>query len=249
MALSKRITKPQPELDPFKPFFAVGEAIATLLHPLAEVVLHDLRTGRIIRIWNSFTERQAGDLSKLHGAEDSFPIDRMILGPYEKALSSQGRTKSITSGIKDFDDVLIGFLCINVNVTMMDAAAAFLGNFASSARELPEPFYRNDLQQHINYLVRDFSLKINKPIEKITRAERAALVAEVSEAGLFQGRNAVALLSKAMHISRASVYNILAELKEGSLGEASDGDAAAMPSRPGPDTRLSRAGMKTVEVG
>ena len=247
MALSKRITRPQPELDPFKPFFAVGEAIATLLHPLAEVVLHDLRTGRVIRIWNSFTERQAGDLSKLQGAEDSFPTDRMILGPYEKALSSQGRTKSITSGIKDFDDNLIGFFCINVNVTMMDAAAAFLGSFASSAKELPKPFYRNDFQQHINYLVRDFSLKISKPIEKITRAERAALVGEVSEAGLFQGRSAVSLLARAMHVSRASVYNILAELKEGAAGDASEA-AATMPSPTGTAIRRSRPRMRKAEV-
>ena len=222
---SKPLSVPAHETDPFKPFFPVGEAVAILLHPLAEVVLHDLRTGRILRIWNSLTNRKAGDLSKLSGAEDSFPTDAMILGPYDKALISQGRTKSITSGIRDNQDVLVGFLCINLNVSMMDSAAAFLSNFASPTVTRPEPFYRNDLQQHIYDLVRDFSLRINKPIDKISRAERAELVAEVNAAGLFQGRSAVSLLAKAMHISRASVY--------GSLAEINDAGAAHSP-RPGP---------------
>lgn len=198
--------------DPFSAYFSVGEAIATLLHPYAEVVLHDLRTGRIVRIWNSFTERQAGDLSNLKGAQDLFPDDQSILGPYEKALPSQGRTKSITAGLRGPDGELIGFLCTNLDVTLMDHAVAMLSAFASPELKRPEPIYRTDLQQHISYLVRDFSLRVNKPIDNLTRQERAELVAIVDKDGLFQARNSVTHVAKAMKISRASVYNLLAEV-------------------------------------
>lgn len=199
--------------DHFHTHFATGEAIATLLHPYAEVVLHDLRSGRIVRIWNSFTERKAGDPSNLSGAGDLFPDDQAVLGPYEKALSSQGRTKSITAGLRSDDDELIGFLCINLDITVLDHAQAMITAFVSPELKRPEPIYRSDIQQHINYLVRDYSMKVNKPIDNLSRAERGELVALVDRDGLFQARNSVLLVAKAMKISRASVYNMLAEAK------------------------------------
>ena len=43
----------------------IAQAIAALLHPHAEVVIHDLRSGRIVDLWNAFSHRQAGDESLL----------------------------------------------------------------------------------------------------------------------------------------------------------------------------------------
>lgn len=197
-------------LDPFRHLFAVGEAVATLLHPYAEVVLHDLRTGRIVRIWNSFSDRQAGDLSNLKEAETAFPSDQRVLGPYDKALNSEGRTKSITAAMRDEDGQLFGFMCINLDVSLLDRAAALLSAFASSELKRPEPIYRNDMKQHIHYLVRDYSLKVNRPVDNLTREERVELVSMINRDGLFQARNSVKLVATAMKISRASVYNLLA---------------------------------------
>ena len=198
-------------VDPFRHLFAVGEAVATLLHPYAEVVLHDLRTGRIVRIWNSFSDRQAGDLSNLKEAEAAFPSDQRVLGPYDKALNSEGRTKSITAAMRDEDGELFGFMCINLDVSLLDRAAAVLSTFASSELKRPEPIYRNDMKQHINYLVRDYSLKVNRPVDNLTREQRVELVSIINRDGLFQARNSVRLVATAMKISRASVYNLLAE--------------------------------------
>jgi D-arginine utilization repressor len=197
--------------DPFRHLFAVGEAVAGLLHPYAEVVIHDLRNGRIVRIWNSFSDRQAGDLSNLKEAEAAFPRDQRVLGPYDKALNSEGRTKSITAALRDDHDELFGFLCINLDVSLLDRAASMLSMFASSEMKRPEPIYRNDMKQHINYLVRDYSLKVNRPINNLTKEQRMELVSLVDRDGLFQARNSVKLVATAMKISRASVYNLLAE--------------------------------------
>jgi predicted transcriptional regulator YheO len=199
------------DASPFKPYYSIGEAVATLLHPFAEVVLHDLRTGRIERIWNSSTGRAAGDLSRLNQAQDQFSADQPILGPYEKALPSQGRTKSITAGLRDPQGELIGFLCINLDVSLIDTATSLLANFATVQMKRCEPIYRNDLQQQINYLIRDYSLKVNKPIKHLCKQERVDLVSLVNEANLFQARNSIKLVAEAMHLSRASVYNLLAE--------------------------------------
>ena len=221
-------TPARPRYDPFQPHFSVGEAIATLFHPYAEVVLHDRRTGRIVRIWNSYSERQAGDLSGLNSAVELFPKDQPILGPYEKALASQGRAKSITASLRDYEGELIGFLCINLDVSLFDKAVSMLSAFASPELKRPEPIYRTDLPEHINYLIRDYSLQVNKPIDKLTRQERLALVGKVDQNGLFQARNAVTMVAKAMKISRASVYNLLGEMNK-SLPDVSK--VAKKPSR------------------
>jgi D-arginine utilization repressor len=207
----KKPKKSRPNDNPFQPYFSIGEAIATLFHPYVEVVLHDLRTGRIVRIWNVSTDRQPGDLSHLNRAQDQFDIKQAVLGPYEKALPSQGRTKSVTAALRDPDGELIGFLCVNLEVTLIDSVTAMLTSFASSDMKRPEPIYRNDLQQHISYLVRDYSLRVNKPIDHLARQERVDLVSLVDRAGLFQARNSINLVAKAMQLSRASVYNLLAD--------------------------------------
>lgn len=218
-------------VDPFGAYFAVGEAIATLLHPFAEVVLHDLETGRIVRIWNSFTERQAGDLSHLQDAQDQFPENTNILGPYEKALSTLGRSKSITAGLRDGEGRLIGFLCINLDVTVLDKAGAILAAFASPELKRPEPIYRTDFRQHISYLVRDYSLKISKPVDNFSRQDRAELIAIIDGDGLFQARNAVMLVAKAMQISRASVYNILADSNRSSENRNQPAGTPPLPAK------------------
>lgn len=237
-AMKKQTTAPVVSIDPFSTYFPIGEAIATLLHPFAEVVLHDLKTGRIVRIWNSFTERQAGDLSNLKGAQDVFPEQTNILGPYEKALSTLGRSKSITAGLRDGESNLIGFLCANLDVTVLDKAGAMLAAFASPDLKRPEPIYRTDLQQHLSYLIRDHSLKISKPIDNFSRQDRAELISVIDADGLFQARNAVVLVAKAMKISRASVYNILSGINRQSR---TMGQQASMPA---PAKRKQNAASK-----
>lgn len=196
----------------FKAYFPICEAIVTLFHPHVEVVVHDLRTSRIVRIWNCWSDRRAGDLSNLDHPERQFTSDQAVLGPYEKALPSQGRSKSITAGLRDDDGELIGLLCINLDVSLIDRATAMLTSFSSTAMHRPEPIYRTDVQQHLNYIVRDFSMQVNKPVSSLSREERMELVSNVDRAGLFQARKSVDHLAKAMGISRASVYNLLNDL-------------------------------------
>jgi len=195
----------------FKAYFPVCEAIVTLFHPHVEVALHDLRSARIVKIWNCWSDRRPGDLSNLDHPERQFTPDQTILGPYEKALPSQGRSKSITAGLRDADDDLIGLLCINLDVSLIDRATAMLTNFTATAMHRPEPIYRTDVEQHLNYVVRDFSINVNKPVSNFTREERLQLVSNVDRAGLFQARKSVDYLAKSMGISRASVYNLINE--------------------------------------
>ncbi len=200
--------------DKFRAYFPVGEAVAALLHPFAEVVLHDIASGKIVRLWNAFSSRKPGDPSHLEGAPDLFTDSQLTLGPYEKALPSQGRTKSTTAALVDESGEKIGFLCFNLEVTKLDNLITLVQAFVQPEIRRPEPIYRNDLQEHINYTVRDYLKDINKTIDTLSREERRGLVAVINESGLFQARNAVQMVATAIKVSRASVYNLLNELRE-----------------------------------
>lgn len=196
----------------FKDYFAIGEAVAILMHPFAEVVLHDLASGRIVKMWNAFSNRRAGGLSHLEGASDLF-TDEDVLGPYEKALPSQGRTKSITAALRDADGKIIGYFCVNLEITVLDDTVAKLLAFTEMPGGRPKPLYLNDLEQQISLVVRDYLLSIHKTLDAMNRQERVDLIGLIDDDGLFNARNAIRYVAKALGISRASVYNHLAEAK------------------------------------
>ena len=62
---------------------ATAAAISILLHPHAEVVLHDLETGLIAGIWNAFSGRKPG-MESLVGETLSDVGEGDVYGPYEK---------------------------------------------------------------------------------------------------------------------------------------------------------------------
>jgi predicted transcriptional regulator YheO len=208
-----RVVSGQSPAD-FPLYYPIGEAIATLFYPYAEVVLHDLKTKRIVKIWNSYTNRVAGDLSKLNNAADQFPTNQAVFGPYEKALASQGRTKSITAGLRDTNGQLIGFFCINVDVSILDHTVKTIANFLQPHIARPEPIYHEDIAQRINYIIRDYTIEANKPVQYLESNERIELVKMIKEHGIFQTRNAARIVAESMKISRATVYSLLRKIDE-----------------------------------
>ena len=205
-----RTSTTKPNDAPFRSYFPIGEAVSTLLHPFAEVDLHDIESGRIVRIWNSFSRRKASDLSHLEDAPDLF-ADQDVLGPYEKALSALGRTKSITAAIRNDDGETIGYFCINLDVSVLDNVISRLGNFVALKVKRPEKLYKSDLQEHVNYVVHDYLLTMNKRLEGLSRNDRIQLVKSLNEQGIFQSRNSMQIVSKSLNVSRSSVYNLLAD--------------------------------------
>ncbi|HNB29003.1 MAG TPA: PAS domain-containing protein [Alphaproteobacteria bacterium] len=194
--------------DPFAPHRPVAQAIAALLHPHAEVVIHDLKTDRVVEIWNAFSHRKAGD-DCLLGDDIEVQLDRDFFGPYEKAAPDGARLKSITAALRDSRGRRIGILCINLDVSQFDQAAKLLAAFTRIAEPRPEAMFRQDWREQINLMIRAFLERRRKALKALDRDERIALVAELDSAGLFEARNAAPHVASAMEISRATVYALL----------------------------------------
>ena len=69
----------------FSSYKPIADAIAKLLHPYAEVVIHDIEKDTIVHNANPCSGREVGDTSYLglDSDESDFGLDKTVLGPYE----------------------------------------------------------------------------------------------------------------------------------------------------------------------
>jgi predicted transcriptional regulator YheO len=188
--------------------FPTAKAIAALLHPHAEVVIHDLATDRIVGIWNAFSKRKTGDPSYL-GHDPDLLIEVDTYGPYEKANPDGTRLKSISAVLKDDVGRRLGFLCVNLDVSKFDAAIALLSAFAAPVTDRPEPLFRHDWREQVNFAIRDFLTDRGKALQALERNDKVALIGLLNDQGLFQTRNAIPFVAQALDVSRATIYGLL----------------------------------------
>jgi predicted transcriptional regulator YheO len=52
-----------------------------------------------------------------------------------------------------------------------------------------------------------------RPVERLTRQDRLAIIGRLEEAGVFAVRRAAPVVAGALRVSRSTVYGLLAELR------------------------------------
>lgn len=204
-----------PEMKKSMPFelqnlVAAAEAIARLLHPYAEVVIHDLKTDKIVAIFNSFSKRKIGSPSLLK-EESEFLKEADMIGPYEKTNWDGNPLKSISSVIKDNQSVPCGLLCINLDISVLDECQALIQAFMHKMHAGPRPnaLFKNDWQERINQYIHSFLQEKNWHFKTLTAMQKKAIVANLHQQGAFTGKNSAQYIAQILKVSRATVYNYL----------------------------------------
>lgn len=197
-----------------KRYINIAEAISKLLHPFAEVVLHDLDKDYIEAIFNPFSKREVGDPSYLE--EIKFKQDNprdSIIGPYDKLNYDGRKLKSISIIIPDDQGKVVGFLCINLDVSMFEKAQSVLSAFLTTPESSPEnkDLFKNDLYERINHFVQKHCLEHNLSLEHLNREQKQSLILTLQQEGALEGKNAAQYIARTLGLSRASVYNYLKE--------------------------------------
>ena len=91
-------------------YFSIGKSLVKLMSPLVEVVIHCLKTNKIIFIEGSLSKRKIGDPSLLD--EDLSSVDQEV---YTK-LNFNGRLiRSTSIPIKE-NNIIVGLMCINYDI-------------------------------------------------------------------------------------------------------------------------------------
>ncbi len=195
------------QLDPFKP---IAEAISLLLAPHGEVVIHNLKTGKIAAIFNNFSKRKVGDdslldeMGDISQAEDVFP-------PYFKDNWDGRKTKSVSVVLRGDHDKPIGLLCINLDISKWEQMHHFIRDFIESKVEKPEVLFKNDWREKINIYVLNYLKERGLRFESLDRGEKQKLLLALQKEGAFETKNAASYVAQVLQISRATVYNYLKE--------------------------------------
>lgn len=199
----------EPDLSAFYP---VAEGMAALLHPHAEVVVHDLVHDRIVGIWNAFSNRRIGDASNLLN-DPGLRTTAKVIGPYDKAERDGSRIKSISTVLRDAAGDQTGLLCVNLDMSKFDAAIDMLRAFANSSTTMPDVLFKGDLREQVNLILREELLRLKKSASALTREDRREIVRKLDEAHIFQARNSVPLVASVLGLGRANLYHILRSVR------------------------------------
>ncbi|CCO25072.1 helix-turn-helix transcriptional regulator [Maridesulfovibrio hydrothermalis] len=193
-----------------KPFIPVVNAVSALLHPHAEVVIHDLETNKIFHITNSFSRRKAGDQSLL-----SSPLSRMgkdlVYPPYSKAGTKGETIRSVSAVLKNQEGESKGLLCINMDVSKFEKARELIGTILGGmdSPKMESELFAYDWREQMNLLFKEFLMDKNIGPEAMNRTDRKEFVHLLKEKGLLQARKSVGYLADILNVTKATIYNYL----------------------------------------
>lgn len=197
----------QKSLEKSLPF---AEAFARLLHPFAEVVVHDLSKDQIEAIYNPISRREVGDNSYLDRID--LGESETIIGPYDKTNWDGRPIKSISIVIRNQSGKAEGFLCVNVDISVFATANQMLQSFLKNTIDLPEKsqhLFKDDLYEKINLYVHKYCQERQVSIEALSRENKREIINSLAVGSAFEGKNAANYIGRVLGISRATVYNYL----------------------------------------
>lgn len=200
----------------------VCRAIAALLPGQVEVVLHDLRNGRIMHIENGFSPRKAGQdsLTEIGDFRSELQTDDTI-GPYLKANPDGSRVRTVSALMRDDQGEPTALLCCNLRLAELEAARDVLSALTALESVDPPDFLRHDWRETANAVIAATLREMKVSFNQMRRAERLAIVARLLEADIFSARGSVDYAAEALGVSRASLYDLLKQARQ-------TGDAAAL---------------------
>jgi D-arginine utilization repressor len=197
------------------PFIAIADALALLLQPQAEVVLHDLAEDRILHIAGNFSKRRAGDPS-LSDVDELVPFPTGVIGPYAKSNVDGRALKSISVVIRDEAEAPVGLLCVNLDISAIAAARAVLDGLmltATPTQPQAADLFATDWRERVNAEIAAYLTQRKASLAGLTAEDLTGLVAALDRAGLFAIRKAADHIAAALGVSRATLYKRLAEAR------------------------------------
>tara|TARA_R110000787_G_scaffold99840_9_gene204616 strand:+ start:30935 stop:31588 length:654 start_codon:yes stop_codon:yes gene_type:complete len=209
----KQLSDSEAYAPALRPHFAVADGIAVVFAPYAEVVVHDLATESIAHIANPISRRAPGDPSQLEDIE--FDVSQDLVGPYVKTNWDGRRLKCISIVLTD-QEKAIGLFCINVDVSQFDQIRIALDGFLGTKPRTDDvqALFVHDWHERINEFIAHWCSENDVRIADIDRPARRQLILALKESGALEQRRAPAYIARILSVSRATIYNELAAIKQ-----------------------------------
>ncbi len=199
----------------------LAEGIVAVVGPHCEVVVHDfsdLEHSAVV-VAGNVSGREPGapvpDLDFVSTELDSDTPDQLN---YRIKIDSR-ELQSSTIWIRDADGTSIGAVCVNVDYSGILQARTLLEHLTAPAREVPSLVVRDTLAKNLDELIEHsvsaFLRRNEIPrIEMMSQEDKLRLMAVIEKHGLFQLRGAAKRLADMLNVSRASIYNYRASIRD-----------------------------------
>lgn len=197
---------------------SVADFFALVMGPQTEVVVHDLKAGRILHIVNGFiTGRQAGALDGLSGMKllaqraDRSTTPGMTVG-YSSTSKGARKLRCSNLFLRDEQGGLSYAICVNQDVSDLEALQRLVNSMACAA---PEASPRREAQtiEDLTFSVIVSEIEQAKPFSLDSREAKMSILRRLDEKGVFEVRRAVPKVCELLGISQATLYKYLKEIK------------------------------------
>lgn len=196
-----------------KDYYSVAQAITALLHPHAEVVIHDLKTGNIAAIYNNISKRKVGDESLIEELDDYGALPD-VFPVYTKVNFDGKKLKSSTATLRDQSGTPIGLLCINLDISKWEEFRNFLDRWSNSDQKQPDELFKDDWREKINRYVSEYLNREGINLKMLSKEKKRDLIEALQREGAFNAKNAATYVADVLNLSRATVYNYLRIINE-----------------------------------
>lgn len=203
--------------DLIKKYDPVVKGVVTLFAPFVECAIHDIRSGKIVAIYNNISNRKVGDLSPL--AELKTPVNKFpdVFEPYYETNWNGHRIKCTSITIRDENKNPIIIICFNFDTSVFQDIQLNLKSFLNvkATADNPVQLFSEDWQGRIDEFISNYLTQNKLLISNLTRGQKRNLIHELSKHGVFFYKNAPVYVSGKLKVSRATIYNHLKVLRAG----------------------------------
>jgi len=198
-------------MHPLTRYKSIADAVASLFHPHAEVVIHDIVLDQVFYIANPVSGRKPGDVSLLKLTEKDLSETETVIGPYEKAGEKGQRIRSVTSVLRDDHQEALGLMCINLDFTVYEQALDLLEGLIrpTQTQAHPEILFQNDWRDQIKMEIRSYLISHDLSLDTLTPESRKNIMALLDGKGLFYAKKSIEQTAAILGVSRATAYNSL----------------------------------------
>jgi D-arginine utilization repressor len=198
-----------------KKYEPVIEGVIALFAPFVECAIHDIKTGKIVAIYNNISNRNVGDPSPL--AELNTPVDKFpdVFEPYYETNWNGHKIKCTSVTIRDENQKPLFLICFNFDTSVFQDIQLNLKTFleVKETADNPVELFNEDWQKKIDKFISDYLARNKLLITNLTREQKQAIIQELSKHGVFFYKNAANYVAGKLRLSRATIYNHLKILR------------------------------------
>lgn len=205
-----------------KNFKKIAKGIAMQFGKNCEVVLHDYSQPydrSIIAIENGHVSgRKVGDCGTNLGLEILRGVtENNDQYNYVTQVKNGRILRSSSIYLRDENDVAIGALCINFDITDLIVSKnlledlTFQNDALSKSEYKPQEFITNDINTLLNSMIEKSVEVVGVPVQKMTKEDKVQALAYLDSHGAFLIKKAGEKIAKFFEISKFTLYNYLEE--------------------------------------